>query len=87
MPNAPLSIWVDASDFAVGGALAQFHDNVWQPLAFLSMKLSASQKNWSTYDRELDGPRGSIPPLLTTTPHQRGGPYTQWSKGFWHMLE
>ncbi|GFU50424.1 transposon Tf2-9 polyprotein [Trichonephila clavipes] len=44
---------VDASDFAVGGALAQFHDNVWQPLAFLSMKLSASQKNWSTYDREL----------------------------------
>ncbi|GFS64005.1 transposon Tf2-9 polyprotein [Trichonephila clavipes] len=53
MPNAPLSIWVDASDFAVGGALAQFHDNVWQPLAFLSMKLSASQKNWSTYDREL----------------------------------
>ncbi|GFX14042.1 transposon Tf2-6 polyprotein [Trichonephila clavipes] len=53
MPNAPLSIWVDASDFAVGGSLAQFHDNVWQPLAFLSMKLSASQKNWSTYDREL----------------------------------
>ncbi|GFX17261.1 transposon Tf2-11 polyprotein [Trichonephila clavipes] len=53
MPNAPLSIWIDASDFAVGGALAQFHDNVWQPLAFLSMKLSASQKNWSTYDREL----------------------------------
>ncbi|GFU65170.1 transposon Tf2-9 polyprotein [Trichonephila clavipes] len=48
MPNAPLSIWVDASDFAVGGALAQFHDNVWQPLAFLSMKISASQKNWST---------------------------------------
>ncbi|GFS98411.1 transposon Tf2-6 polyprotein [Trichonephila clavipes] len=28
MPNAPLSIWVDTSDFAVGGALAQFHDNV-----------------------------------------------------------
>ncbi|GFT07367.1 transposon Tf2-11 polyprotein [Trichonephila clavipes] len=53
MPNAPLRIWVDASDFAVGGALAQFHHNVWQPLAFLSMKLSASQKNWSTYDREL----------------------------------
>ncbi|GFX59230.1 transposon Tf2-6 polyprotein [Trichonephila clavipes] len=53
MQNAPLSIWVDASDFAVGDALAQYHDNVWQPLAFLSMKLSVSQKNWSTYDREL----------------------------------
>ncbi|GFT30745.1 transposon Tf2-9 polyprotein [Trichonephila clavipes] len=53
MPNAPLRIWVDASDFAIGGALAQYHDNVWQLLAFLSMKLSVSQKNWSTYDREL----------------------------------
>ncbi|GFT63790.1 hypothetical protein TNCV_3538711 [Trichonephila clavipes] len=37
-PNAPLSIWVDASDFAVGGALAQYYENVWQPLAFLSMR-------------------------------------------------
>ncbi|GFV89879.1 transposon Tf2-9 polyprotein [Trichonephila clavipes] len=53
MPNAFLSIWVDSSDFAVGGALAQYHENVWQPLVFLSMKLSASQKNWSTYDRKL----------------------------------
>ncbi|GFV23244.1 transposon Tf2-11 polyprotein [Trichonephila clavipes] len=53
IPNVPLSIWVDASDFAVGGALAEYHENVWQPLTFLSMKLSVSQKNWSTYDREL----------------------------------
>ncbi|GFX87413.1 transposon Tf2-9 polyprotein [Trichonephila clavipes] len=50
MPNAPLSIWVDVSDFVVGGPLAQYHENVWQPLAFLSMKLSVSQKNWSTYN-------------------------------------
>ncbi|GFW57506.1 transposon Tf2-9 polyprotein [Trichonephila clavipes] len=34
-------------------ALARYHENVWQPLAFLPMKLSVSQKNWSTYDREL----------------------------------
>ncbi|GFT39121.1 transposon Tf2-9 polyprotein [Trichonephila clavipes] len=27
MPNALLSIWVDAPDFAVGGALAQYHEN------------------------------------------------------------
>ncbi|GFY04878.1 transposon Tf2-9 polyprotein [Trichonephila clavipes] len=51
-PNAPLSIWADASDFAVGGALAQYHENAWQPLAFLFMKFSVSQKNWSTYDRK-----------------------------------
>ncbi|GFX88252.1 transposon Tf2-9 polyprotein [Trichonephila clavipes] len=53
MPNAPLSIWVDASVFAVNGALAQYCENVWQPLAFFSMKQSVSQKNWSTYDLEL----------------------------------
>ncbi|GBN54786.1 Transposon Tf2-9 polyprotein [Araneus ventricosus] len=53
IPNAPLSIWVDASDFAVGGALTQYSDDLWQPLAFLSMKLTSSQKKWSTYDREL----------------------------------
>ncbi|GFU18992.1 transposon Tf2-9 polyprotein [Trichonephila clavipes] len=27
MPNASLSIWVDASDFVVGGALAQYQEN------------------------------------------------------------
>ncbi|GFW01260.1 transposon Tf2-8 polyprotein [Trichonephila clavipes] len=53
MPNASLSIWFDALEFAGGGALAQYHENVWRLLAFLSMKLSVSQKNWSTYDREL----------------------------------
>ncbi|GFX02105.1 transposon Tf2-9 polyprotein [Trichonephila clavipes] len=53
MPNAPLSIWVDASDFAVGGALAQYHDDVWQPLAWQLIHEIVSQKNWSTYDREL----------------------------------
>ncbi|GFW23095.1 transposon Tf2-6 polyprotein [Trichonephila clavipes] len=41
MPNASLSIWVDASGVAVGGALAQYQENVWQLLAILSMKLSA----------------------------------------------
>ncbi|GBL87819.1 hypothetical protein AVEN_192007-1 [Araneus ventricosus] len=53
IPNAPLSIWVDASDVAVGGALTQYSDNLWQPIAFLSMKLTSSQKKWFTYDREL----------------------------------
>lgn len=31
----------------------QLNNNAWEPIAFLSVKLSKSQKNWSTYDREL----------------------------------
>ncbi|GBM25264.1 hypothetical protein AVEN_45901-1 [Araneus ventricosus] len=53
IPNAPLSFRIDASDFGVGGALTQHSDNLWNPLAFLSMKLTSSQKKWSKYDREL----------------------------------
>ncbi|GFX11026.1 hypothetical protein TNCV_512861 [Trichonephila clavipes] len=43
MPNAPLGIFEDALDFAVCGALAQYHENVSQTLAFLSIKLSVYQ--------------------------------------------
>ncbi|GBO34533.1 hypothetical protein AVEN_202459-1 [Araneus ventricosus] len=55
IPNTPLSIWVDTINVDVGGALTQYSDNLWQPLAFLSMKLTSSQKKWFTYDRELVG--------------------------------
>lgn len=53
IPGARLALWVDASNFAIGGVLKQFHDNEWQPLGFMSEKLAPNQKNWSTYDREL----------------------------------
>lgn len=53
VPQAPLALMVDASANAVGAALQQKVGNHWQPLAFFSKKLSPSQKNWSTYDREL----------------------------------
>lgn len=53
IPGGTLSIWVDASDFAVGGTLMQLTSIGWEPIAFLSMKLSSSQRKWSTYDREL----------------------------------
>ena len=35
-PSAQLNITCDASDFAVGGVLQQYIDNVWQPLSFFS---------------------------------------------------
>lgn len=53
LPGAHLSIWVDASDVAIGGTLSQFSQNNWEPIAFYSMKLSKSQQKWSAYDREL----------------------------------
>lgn len=56
IPGAELSLWVDASDVAVGGSLMQKVVNgkkIWEPIAFHSQKLSKSQRNWSVYDREL----------------------------------
>ncbi|GFY09708.1 hypothetical protein TNCV_3696701 [Trichonephila clavipes] len=53
IPGAKLSLWTDASDKAVGGSLMQLCQNNWEPVAFLSVKLSKSQQKWSTYDREL----------------------------------
>lgn len=53
IPGTQLSIWVDASDVAVGGTLMQISDEKWEPIAFFSMKLNKSQQNWAAYDREL----------------------------------
>ena len=52
-PGCKLAIWVDASDVAIGGVLQQQTDDGWEPLSFFSVKLSKSQRKWSTYDREL----------------------------------
>lgn len=52
-PNAELSLFVDASDTAVGAALHQIIDSELQPLGFYSKKLTDAQQKYSTYDREL----------------------------------
>ncbi|GFW83535.1 transposon Tf2-9 polyprotein [Trichonephila clavipes] len=52
-PSAPLALHVDASDYAMGGALHQVVDSELQPLAFFSRKLTSSEKSYSAYDREL----------------------------------
>lgn len=53
VPGAPISIAVDASDYAMGAALQQLVDNEWQPLGFFTKSLSPSQQKYSAYDREL----------------------------------
>ena len=41
--SAPSNITCDASDFAVGGVLHQYINNVWQPLAFFNKKLTPAR--------------------------------------------
>ncbi|GFU71171.1 hypothetical protein TNCV_1216951 [Trichonephila clavipes] len=51
--GATLSVWTDASNFPIGSSLMQLSNSNWEPIAFLSLKLSRTLQNWSTYDREL----------------------------------
>ncbi|ROT82925.1 integrase core domain protein [Penaeus vannamei] len=53
LPEAPLSIAVDASDTAIGAVLQQRQGKQWQPLAFFSQTLSPRQSRYSAFGREL----------------------------------
>jgi cleavage and polyadenylation specificity factor subunit 1 len=48
-----LAFVTDASTTAMGAVLQQRAQDVWQPLAFFSRKLSPVQQKYSAYDREL----------------------------------
>ncbi|GFU06693.1 transposon Tf2-6 polyprotein [Trichonephila clavipes] len=48
IPGATLSVWTDASNFAIGSSLMQLSNSNWKPIAFLSLRLSKTQQNWST---------------------------------------
>jgi len=52
-PTAPLALVTDASTTAMGAVPQQRVQDVWQPLAFFSRKLSPAQQKYSAYDREL----------------------------------
>ncbi|EAL58701.1 gag-pol polyprotein [Wolbachia endosymbiont of Drosophila ananassae] len=52
-PNANLSLSTDASNIAVGAVLHQVINSEYQPMGFFSIKLSETQRKYSTYDREL----------------------------------
>jgi cleavage and polyadenylation specificity factor subunit 1 len=52
-PTAPLALVTDASTTAMGAVLQQWVQDVWQPLAFFSRKLSPAQQKYSAYNREL----------------------------------
>lgn len=48
-----LVIMTDASDHSLGAVLQQKDLEVWKPLAFFSKTMSANQRRYSVYDREL----------------------------------
>ena len=52
-PDAPLAIFTDASDVAIGAVLQQKIRGDWQPLGFFSKKLSTAEVKYGAYDREL----------------------------------
>lgn len=52
-PNSELAIMTDASNTSVGAVLQQRRQNVWEPLGYMSKKLTMAQQKYSTYDREL----------------------------------
>jgi hypothetical protein len=53
LPGAVLALATDASNTHVGAVLQQQVGQHWQPLGFFSKKLSKSEVNYSTFDREL----------------------------------
>ncbi|ROT69405.1 integrase core domain protein [Penaeus vannamei] len=53
LPEAPLSIAVDASDTAIGAVLQQRQGKQWQRLAFFSQTLSPRQSQYSAFGKEL----------------------------------
>ena len=51
--SKPFNVSVDASDYAVGGMLTQTaQDGSEKPVAFISSKLTPTQRNWSTIEKE-----------------------------------
>jgi cleavage and polyadenylation specificity factor subunit 1 len=51
--DARTSITVDASETAMGAQLEQRQGGQWVPIAFFSRKLSATERKYSAFDREL----------------------------------
>ena len=51
-PEQPFVLRTDASHFAIGAVLEQERDGKWVPVAFHSRKLTKSQLNWTTREKE-----------------------------------
>lgn len=54
-PQLPYEVYTDASQFALGAVLLQNHGKGKQPVAFLSRKLTPTERAYPTGDREMLG--------------------------------
>jgi len=55
-PDRPTRIEVDASGYAMGGALMQKQeDGLWHPIAFRSSSMQPAKRNYEIYDRKMLG--------------------------------
>lgn len=52
-PDAEINLTTDASSTAVGATVNILISGEWRPAGFFSRRLSDTQRNYSTYDREL----------------------------------
>jgi hypothetical protein len=76
LPGAVLSLAADASDTHVGSVLQQQVGQHWQPLGFFSKKLSKSEVNYYTFDRELLAPVSGIKHFRSRL---EGRPFQLWT--------
>ena len=53
MPEHPVVIETDASDYAIAAILSQWQDGELHPIAFFSQTLQAAELNYDTHDKEL----------------------------------
>lgn len=53
--ESPFRVEADSSDYATGAVLSQYssEDKLWHPVAFYSKSLSAPERNYEIYDKEL----------------------------------
>ena len=49
----PFRVEADTSKGAVGAILSQKQNGVWRPVAFMSKLLSATERNYEIYNKEL----------------------------------
>ncbi|GFX39786.1 hypothetical protein TNCV_2105301 [Trichonephila clavipes] len=66
IPGAQLSLWVDASDNAIGGTLSQLAQGKWEPIAFFSMKLNKNLiSRYSTDIRHVQSSENTVADALS----------------------
>ena len=53
LPGMETCLWVDASDYAYGGALLQLQDGLWRPIAFHSKRFTVPELKFTVREKEL----------------------------------